>query len=52
MEIVKAIHRGAQILILDEPTAVLTPTEADELLEICRRLKAEGRTGPSSLPTS
>jgi ABC-type uncharacterized transport system ATPase subunit len=44
VEIVKALHRGAEILILDEPTAVLTPQEADHLFEILRRLAGEGRT--------
>jgi ABC-type uncharacterized transport system ATPase subunit len=44
VEIVKALHRGAEILILDEPTAVLTPQEADQLFAILRRLAGEGRT--------
>ena len=43
-EILKALYRGAEILILDEPTAVLTPQEVDELLEILRRLAAEGKS--------
>lgn len=42
VEIVKALYRDAQVLILDEPTAVLTPQEADDLFEIMRRLKARG----------
>jgi ABC-type uncharacterized transport system ATPase subunit len=42
VEILKALYRGADILILDEPTAVLTPQEAVELFEILRRLVAEG----------
>ncbi len=42
VEILKAVYRGAEILILDEPTAVLTPQEAGELFEIIRRLAAEG----------
>jgi simple sugar transport system ATP-binding protein len=42
VEILKAIWRGAQILILDEPTAVLTPQEVDELFLIMRRLKTAG----------
>jgi len=42
VEILKALYRGADILILDEPTAVLTPQEAIELSEILRRLVAEG----------
>src|SRR6185295_2332450 len=44
VEIVKALHRGAQVLILDEPTAVLTPQEADELFRVARGLAAEGKT--------
>ena len=43
-EILKALYRGAKILILDEPTAVLTPQEVDELAEIIRALKAEGES--------
>src|SRR4249920_559677 len=39
VEILKALYRGAEILILDEPTAVLTPQEAQELFEILRSLK-------------
>jgi simple sugar transport system ATP-binding protein len=42
VEIVKALFRDADILILDEPTAVLTPAETDELLEIMRGLAAGG----------
>ena len=42
VEILKALYRGADILILDEPTAVLTPQEAVELFEILKRLVAEG----------
>ena len=42
VEILKALYRGARLLILDEPTAVLTPQEADQLFEIIRKLKAEG----------
>lgn len=44
VEILKALYRGAEILILDEPTAVLTPQEVDELLEIIENLKKDGKT--------
>jgi simple sugar transport system ATP-binding protein len=44
VEILKALHRGAKILILDEPTAVLTPLEADELFRSIRRLTQGGST--------
>jgi len=44
VEILKALFRGADILILDEPTAVLTPQEAGELFEIVRSLKADGKS--------
>jgi ABC-type uncharacterized transport system ATPase subunit len=44
VEILKALYRGAQILILDEPTGVLTPQEADHLFRILRALKQEGKT--------
>lgn len=44
VEIVKALYRGAEILILDEPTAVLTPQEADDLFVVIRRLKAQGKS--------
>jgi len=44
VEILKALYRGAEILILDEPTAVLTPQEVGELLEILRRLASEGKS--------
>ncbi len=44
VEIVKVLYRGAQILILDEPTAVLTPQEVDDLFVNLRRLRAEGKT--------
>ncbi|HSJ95314.1 MAG TPA: ABC transporter ATP-binding protein [Gaiellaceae bacterium] len=43
-EILKALYRGAEILILDEPTAVLTPQEARELFDIIESLKAEGKS--------
>ncbi|MDO5617550.1 ABC transporter ATP-binding protein [Kocuria sp.] len=42
VEIIKALVRDAELLILDEPTAVLTPKETDELLAIMRQLKADG----------
>jgi len=42
VEILKALYRQADILILDEPTAVLTPQEAHELFEILQKLKQEG----------
>src|SRR5712692_1860636 len=42
VEILKALYRRAAILILDEPTAVLTPQEAGELFQILRRLVADG----------
>ncbi len=44
VEILKALFRGARILILDEPTGVLTPQEADDLFRILENLKAQGRT--------
>ncbi len=43
-EILKALYRGAEILILDEPTAVLTPQEVDELLAVLRGLATDGRS--------
>ena len=42
VEIVKALARDARVLVLDEPTAVLTPQETDELMEIMRQLTASG----------
>ncbi len=44
VEILKALYRDARVLILDEPTAVLTPPERDALFGVLRRLAAEGRT--------
>src|SRR5213595_2404292 len=44
VEILKALYRGADILILDEPTAVLTPQEAGELFAIIRSLQADGKS--------
>src|SRR5207245_8254344 len=43
-EIIKVLYRGARILILDEPTAVLVPQEVDELFRNLRDLKREGVT--------
>ncbi len=43
VEIIKALISDAQVLIFDEPTAVLTPQETDELMEIMRQLKDEGK---------
>jgi simple sugar transport system ATP-binding protein len=44
VEILKALYRGADILILDEPTAVLTPQEVDELFAVFEELTADGKT--------
>jgi general nucleoside transport system ATP-binding protein len=44
VEIIKALYRQADILVLDEPTAVLTPQEADELFDVMRSLIAEGKS--------
>jgi general nucleoside transport system ATP-binding protein len=44
VEILKALYRDARVLILDEPTAVLTPQEGDALFGVLRRLAAGGRT--------
>ncbi len=44
VEILKALYRDARILIMDEPTAVLTPQEADALFETLRAMAADGRT--------
>jgi general nucleoside transport system ATP-binding protein len=44
VEILKALYRQAEILILDEPTGVLTPAEADHLFRILKGLKAQGKT--------
>ena len=44
VEILKALYRNAEILILDEPTAVLTPLEVKEFFQILSRLKAQGKT--------
>ena len=44
MEILKALYRGADILILDEPTAVLTPQEVEDLFSAVRALRKQGKT--------
>jgi general nucleoside transport system ATP-binding protein len=44
LEIVRLLYRDARVLILDEPTTVLTPHEVDDLFEILRRLRQRGRT--------
>ena len=44
VEILKALVRGAEILVLDEPTAVLTPSEADQLFAMLRVLKSQNKT--------
>ena len=44
VEILKALYRGANVLILDEPTAVLTPQEVGELFSVLRELKAAGKS--------
>jgi general nucleoside transport system ATP-binding protein len=44
VEILKALYRGARVLILDEPTGVLTPQETEQLLRMLRSLKARGTT--------
>ena len=44
VEILKALYRGADILILDEPTGVLTPAEADHLFRILEQLRQQGKT--------
>ena len=43
VEIIKVLYRGADILILDEPTAVLTPQETDRLFDVMRNMKADGK---------
>ncbi|ODT73318.1 MAG: heme ABC transporter ATP-binding protein [Pelagibacterium sp. SCN 63-23] len=44
VEILKALYRGAETLILDEPTGVLTPKEADDLFRVLETLRAQGKT--------
>jgi simple sugar transport system ATP-binding protein len=44
VEIVKTLYRGAELIILDEPTSVLTPGEADQLFATLQQLKSQGKT--------
>jgi simple sugar transport system ATP-binding protein len=44
LEILRALYRGAEVLILDEPTAVLTPSETEGLFRVLRELKTSGKT--------
>ena len=44
VEIIKALYRGVEVLILDEPTAVLTPSETDELFQNLQRLREDGKS--------
>jgi simple sugar transport system ATP-binding protein len=44
VEIIKALYRGANLLILDEPTAVLTPQESNELIQLLRNMSAQGNS--------
>ena len=44
LEIVKTLYRGADVLILDEPTAVLTPQETDKLFAVLRNMKVDGKS--------
>ena len=44
VEIIKMLYRGADILILDEPTAVLTPQEIERLFDVLRKMKADGKS--------
>ena len=44
VEIINSLYRGANVLILDEPTAVLTPQEADELMDALREMARQGKT--------
>lgn len=44
VEIIKVLYRGADILILDEPTAVLTPQETEKLFNVLRRMRADNKT--------
>lgn len=44
VEILKALYKGAEIIIFDEPTAVLTPQEIDDFIKICNNLRSEGKS--------
>ncbi len=44
VEIIKSLYRGSNILILDEPTAVLTPQETDKLFQVLRKMREDGKT--------
>ena len=44
VEIIKVLYRGADILILDEPTAVLTPQETEKLFAVLRRMRDDGKS--------
>ena len=44
VEIIKVLYRGAEILILDEPTAVLTPQETEKLFSVLRRMRDDGKS--------
>lgn len=44
VEIIKVLYRGADLLILDEPTAVLTPQETEKLFDVLRAMRADGKT--------
>ncbi|MEE0033945.1 MAG: ATP-binding cassette domain-containing protein, partial [Agathobaculum butyriciproducens] len=44
LEIIKMLYRGAQILILDEPTAVLTPQETEKLFHVMRNMREDGKS--------
>ena len=44
VEIIKALYRGADVLILDEPTAVLTPQEIDRLFDVLRAMREDGKS--------
>ena len=52
VEILKVLYRGAAVIILDEPTAVLVPQEVDELFDNLRGLQATRASRSSSSPTS